>query len=124
MREFIHFVIRCLRESRHRDGIAGLAVSSAFLCGWLRSLSHRDCTLMEQHGDESHLLCSHDGSIVWCFCVWSDSSHKVIREEILFTIPYWSVIVPLIVISAYLMLRESRPAKRPLNSLLPSIPEK
>jgi hypothetical protein len=67
---------------------------------------------MEQHGDESHLLCSHDGSIVWYFCVWSDNNHKVIREDILFTIPYLSVIVPLTVISAYLLLTKPRPAKK------------
>lgn len=95
---------------RQQNGLVILVLAMAFMGGWLRSYVNQYDLLLEVRGDESQHLRSHDGAICWVYRVWSRING--VREEKLFSIPYWSITIPLTLLSAYLLLAKPRPSNQ------------
>ena len=109
MTDLFKFTIAYFHGQRRRDGLLMLVLATAFMCGWLRSRMIQDDFLVQCVGDESHHLRSHDDAICWVYRVWT--KRGAVREEELFSIPYWCIVAPMTVISAYLLLSKPRPSK-------------
>lgn len=102
---------------RRKAGVVSL-VMACLLCGmWVRSRIVGDGLLFQYLGKQRYFASAY-GRIIW----WSDDNifpfdyslggplpavHSVF-EESQFTMPYWSLVVPLTLLSAYLLLVPSR----------------
>ena len=117
MTDLFKFTIAYFHGPQRRDGLVMLVLATAFMCGWLRSRMIQDDFLVQCVGDESHHLRSHDDAIYGVYRVWT--KRGPFREEELFSIPYWCIVVPITVVSAYLLLSKP-PQAKPVNSAEPS----
>lgn len=102
MGDFCKFIIRFYHRL-NQDGLTVLAVASAFMAGWFRSRFVQDDFLIEARGDESYHLRSQKGVIHWVYRVWSINGPRY--EEELASLPYWTIILPLTLLAAYLLLK-------------------
>ena len=93
---------------RRTYGSALLVVSSVLMIAWLRSRVISDEIILETHcyyrkSEETHLIRSHDNALRSVYRVWFSGGS--VREEELWRIPYAVLVLPLTLLSAYLILR-------------------
>ena len=117
MTDLFKFTIAYFHGQRRRDGLLMLVLATAFMCGWLRSRMIQDDFLVQCVGDVSYHLRSHDNAICGVYRVWT--KRGPVREEELFSISYWCIVVPMTVVSAYLLLSKP-PQAKPVKSAGPA----
>ena len=90
------------------DGCVLLVIACVFMIGWLRSLVLKEefTLALDGGGDEAYLIRSHDQAIRYVFRVWSRIGG--VREEVLLSVPYVALVLPLTLFSAWLILGKSR----------------
>ena len=80
------------------------------MIGWFRSLVLNDQVDIEiMDGREGHLVRSHEQAIR--IVHWSIWGRNTLEEETILYIPYWSLVLPLTLLSAWLILIKPRKAK-------------
>ena len=93
--------------TRRTNGCVLLVIACVFMIGWLRSLVLKDEIIIEcLDGDETYLIRSHDQAIRYVFSVWSRNGG--VREEVLLFVPYVAVVLPLTLLSAWLILGKTK----------------
>lgn len=115
---------------RRKTGVMTLAMTCLFAAGWVRSLDGGTDGMKLLLLNRMHFLASLNSYILWCGCdVYGDKTESFwIRFEVegvdfqlarkttgfrLWEIPYWSIVLPLILTSAFLLLVKPRPKKPP-----------
>ena len=92
------------RGWRRKAGLATLAMALLLMAGWMRSYMNQEYVYV--HRTPSHYkIISYDGRLRW---VRDEMSY---RQYELWSVPYWSLVLPLTLLSAWLILIKPRPAK-------------
>lgn len=94
---------------RRKAGLVTLAVACLLTVGWMRSLMRIDEIVLASHGDEGFLISSHDQGLWLVRYIWFGRGH--IYDQSIQFVPDWLLILPLTLLSAWLILWEPRPAK-------------
>jgi hypothetical protein len=116
---------------RRKAGCVTLMIALLFMGGWIRSTTDRDTAVIRTgtnsfFGFESedgsmrlaHFSSDHPVTFFGNFEFESDlrsdalSLMAVVPSELRFAVPYWSIAVPLTLLSAYLILWKPRPKER------------
>jgi len=115
MRDFFH-------GWRRKAGCVALVMACLFMAGWIRSRMFGDAFLFPV-GSRQNAIVALDGAVHWCAvktgpAYWGfETSDRPVDEladqlqtEIGFSwcVPYWSITIPLTLLSAYLILRKPR----------------
>lgn len=119
------------RGWRRKFGVVTLVLACVFAAGWVRSYAGGDSYLFEEYSPLGIFSC--DGEITWLGLSANDpnSPPTPLRLDpefevegaptvfikpspmrfVVRTVPYWSIALPLTLLSSYLLLRRPRPAK-------------
>jgi len=118
MGDFFRFVFRFF-DSKRGVGMMLLVVASILTMNWVRTVSFPN-DLFVDHKSGRFTLHSENG---WIHIVQSPHGDLNVQNVVvLFQFPYWSIVSPLILLSAYLLLGNPRPSTS--KKITEPVPEK
>jgi hypothetical protein len=104
---------------RRKAGLVTLALAMVLTAGWMRSTLYYDQFFMQVPRGVLHYVCSENGRIVVespADRFWDDESFALYSGPIDYQwervgIPYWSLVLPLTLLSAWLILAKQPKSK-------------
>jgi hypothetical protein len=98
------------KDRRRMDGCTLLLLACVFMSGWVRSLVLKDEFVIGGEGpDATSLVRSQDQAIRFVYRVWSRTTG--VHEEEMYYVPHVAIVLPLTLVSGYLLLIKPRAAK-------------
>ena len=98
---------------RRKAGCITLLVACIFGTGWVRSFHINDQFPFPSQNHTTFLLfVSKAGRLVGLYvAIVKRGSPNVVSEDTVYDIPYWSIVIPLTLLSAYLLISKPRKLK-------------
>ena len=90
-------------------GVVTLMMALAFTSVWVRSLSAPNEFVVQQNQSKKFAFRSENGGIRFVESTYLHFGDH--DDEVLFDYPYWMIVTPLTLLSAYLLLSKPRPSK-------------
>lgn len=110
--------MKYFKPLRRKIGVVTLLLACVFVAAWVRSYDEESANGVEFpfYDDRYNLLLLPEGIVLGKFVLELEENQQVLVLHDFFVIPHWTIVIPLTLLSAWLLLSKPRQPK-PQNAI-------